>query len=190
MPGGFSFSFGGEPPQPQAPQPHIVAVSCTLEQLFTGCSKKLKITRAVNGRDEEKVIQLDIKPGWKDGTKVTYPGDGDQLPGRPPQDLIFVIKEQKHPLFIREKDDLIIDHTITLSEALCGFTIKQTGIDGREISLVVDDVVQPGTERRLRGEGMPKKGGGRGDFVVRFKVIFPRTLNRQQKETLKRCLKG
>ena len=26
-----------------------------------------------------------MQPGWKDGTRITYAGAGDQLPGQPPQ---------------------------------------------------------------------------------------------------------
>jgi DnaJ-class molecular chaperone len=188
MPGGFSFSFGGEPPPPQAPPPYTVNVSCTLEQLFTGTVKKLKITRNVFGRDEEKVIDLEVRPGWKDGTKITYPGDGDQQSGLPPQDLVFIIRELQHQVFVREKDDLILNKTITLAQALTGFAIQQQGIDGRPLQLVVNDVVAPGTERRLAGEGMPSKGGGRGDLIFRFKVTFPASLSQKQKDTLKRCL--
>jgi DnaJ-class molecular chaperone len=188
MPGGFRFSFGGEPPPPQAPPPYTVNVSCTLEQLFTGTVKKLKITRNVFGRDEETVIDLEIRPGWKDGTKITYPGDGDQQSGQPPQDLVFIIRELQHPIFVREKDDLIVNKTITLAQALTGFVIQQQGIDGHPLQLPINDVVAPGTERRLSGQGMPSKGRGRGDLIFRFKVTFPASLSQNQRDTIKRCL--
>lgn len=186
-PGGFNFTFGGEPP-PQAPEAVRIPVSCTLEQLFTGCTKKLKITRNVLGRDEEQIIALDIKPGWKEGTKITYEGQGDQVAGRPPQDLVFVIKEKPHPVFTREGDNLVINAKIKLRQALTGFVLKQAGIDGREVALNVRDVVQPGTERRIAGAGMPRKQGGRGDMIVRFKIEFPSSLSESQKATLNSCL--
>jgi DnaJ-class molecular chaperone len=187
--GGFRFTFGEEPP-PRAPDPCLVSVSCTLEQLFTGTTKKLRVTRNVNGSDEEKLIELKIRPGWKDGTRITYPGDGDRLPGRPPQDLVFVIKQMRHPLFVREKDDLVIEQEINLSQALCGFTVRRTGIDGRELCFVIDEIVVPGSERRFEGEGMPKRDGTRGDLVMRFDVVFPRTLRQDQKDVLRACLAG
>ncbi|KAK8893811.1 Molecular chaperone (DnaJ superfamily) [Tritrichomonas musculus] len=189
MPGGFSFNFGGEPPQPQAPEPLVLNIPCTLQQLYTGTSKKLKVTRTVNGHEEENIINLDIKPGWKDGTKITYPGEGDVEPGRPPQDVVFIIKERQDPVFKREKDDLIIEQSISLRQALCGFKIKQKGIDGKDLELKVeDDVVSPGSERRLVGQGMPKKHGGRGDLIFRFKVVFPTRLTKDQREGVKKSL--
>jgi DnaJ-class molecular chaperone len=188
IPGGFSFSFGGEPPPPQAPPAQVLNISCTLDQLYSGTTKRLKITRTINGRDDEKVVDLEIKPGWKDGTKITYPGDGDQMPGRPAADLVFIIKELKHPIFTRDGDNLVIEKQISLCEALTGFTIRQQGIDGKILTLEVDDVVAPGTERRLSGQGMPSKKGGRGDLIFQFKVNFPASLSSSQKQTIKKCL--
>jgi DnaJ-class molecular chaperone len=166
----------------------VLNIPCTLEQLFSGSTKRLKVTRTINGRENEKTFDLEIRPGWKEGTKITYPGDGDQVPGRPPQDLVFVIKEQRHALFTREGNDLIVNKTISLSQALTGFTIDQQTIDGKVVPFTVDDVVTPGTERRLPGQGMPRKGGGRGDLVIRFKVTFPASLSAAQKQTMKSCL--
>ena len=165
-----------------APEPLVLNIPCTLQQLFTGTQKKLRVTRTVNGTEQENIINLDIKPGWKDGTKITYPGEGNVEPGRPPQDVVFIIKE-------REKDNLVIEQSISLRSALCGFKISQKGIDGKDLELKVEnDVVSPGSERRLVGEGMPKKGGGRGDLIFRFKVIFPSKLTAEQREGCKKCL--
>ncbi len=93
--GGFgddsgAHSFGGHPfsqfqsqsrhPQKQ-PKVEVVKrmLPCTLEELFTGFSKKLKITRNVQEpsgevRQESNVLVVDGKPGWKAGTKLTFPG--------------------------------------------------------------------------------------------------------------------
>ena len=50
-----------------------------------------------------------IKPGWKEGTRVIFEGKGDRLPGRPPQDVVFVIKQVPHPRFTRQGDDLVTE---------------------------------------------------------------------------------
>ena len=186
-----NFKATREPPKPTKKQtlpPSIIEVPCTLEQLFTGTTKKLKVTRTVNGQLQEKIIQLDIKPGWKEGTKITYEGEGDVKPGYKPQDLVFVIKEKKHDYFKRDKDDLIYEDVISLKQALSGFTVKTKGVDGRQLTLNVTDIIQPGTERRLVGEGMPKKGGGRGDLIFKFNVSFPTYLSQEQKNAMIRYL--
>ena len=61
-----------------------------------------------------------MQPGWKDGTKITFPGKGDEVPGRPPADLVFVVKQLPHPLFERRGNDLHLKATITLKQAIGG----------------------------------------------------------------------
>jgi DnaJ-class molecular chaperone len=185
--GRSGFSFGDD--QTFTPEPIVIPVSCTLEQLFAGTTKRLKVTRTVNGRDDEKLFELEIRPGWKEGTKITFEGDGDQRRGKPAQDLVFVVKELRHAVFQRQKDDLILTRAISLRDALCGFLFKERGIDGREIELPFRDVIVPGSERRLTGQGMPLMGGGRGDRVIIFPVTFPISLSQEQKEGLRELLR-
>ena len=56
-----------------------VALGCSLEDLYRGCTKKLRITRKSTTltRPAEKVLEVPIKPGFKAGTKITFSGDGD-----------------------------------------------------------------------------------------------------------------
>ena len=57
------------------------------EDLMNGCTKKLKITRQVlnpDGRSvryDEKILVVDVKKGWKEGTKIIFKQEGDQKPG-------------------------------------------------------------------------------------------------------------
>lgn len=168
--------------------PLVVDVNCTLEQLYSGVTKKLKVTRTINGKLSDKIFQIDVKPGWKEGTKLTFEGEGDVKPGFKPQDIIFVIKEKPHDYFKREKDDLIYESVISLKQALSGFTIRTNGVDGKPLTLTVNDVLQPGTTKRLAGQGMPRKTGGRGDLIFKFNIAFPDHLTQEQKDAMVRYL--
>ena len=174
--------------QLKKPQPAIIDVPCSLEQLFEGCKKKMKISREINGIIEEKIIEINIKPGWKEGTKITFEGEGDLKDGYLPQDIIFVIKEKQHSLFKRNKDDLILEDNINLKEALSGINIIKKGINGKNINIKIDDVIHPGMEKIIYGEGMPKKDGNRGNLIVKFNIIFPKKLNQNQKDGINRLL--
>jgi len=57
---------------------------------------------------EEKQIEIDVKRGWKPGTKITFEGYGDEEPGLQSGDIQFVIQEKKHPIFTRDGNDLIM----------------------------------------------------------------------------------
>lgn len=174
--------------QPRKLPPLVVEVPCTLEQLNGCVTRKMKVRRNINGREDEKVLQIDLKPWWKDGTKLTFDGEGDQKPGYEPQDVQFIIKEAPHNLYKRKGDDLICTVDISLKQSLTGFVINRTGIDGNNVHLEVNDVVKPNDERRVRNAGMKTKNGGRGDMIFKFNIRFPTYLNSEQKAQAKRFL--
>jgi len=72
----------------------------------------MKITRQVLNPDgrttraEEKLLTIDVKPGWKAGTKVTFEREGDQAPNKIPADVVFVIRDKPHPVFTRDGADI------------------------------------------------------------------------------------
>lgn len=131
----------------------------------------MKVTRNINGKDSEKILQLDIAAGWKEGTKVTFPGDGDEINGCC-GDVVFIIKEKKHDIFIRDKDNLIYNISISLNSR-CGFKTIIKGVDGKDIPFKSQNVIQDGTQRILHGQGMISKDGKRGDLIIRFHVESP-----------------
>lgn len=184
----FTFGFGQPSRQQRAPTPMSLNISCSLEQLFTGETKKIKVQRKVNNKQEENVLSLEIKPGWKDGTKVTFPEEGDRIPGQKPQDVVFIIKERKHDRFIRAEDDLIYNKELSLVEALCGVNSSVKGIDGNTVPIKTDQVVTPNSEIRISNQGMPKKTGERGILIIRFTVSFPTQLSDNQKSLIKNAL--
>ena len=72
-------------------------------------------------RQEEKILTVDVKPGWKAGTKITFPREGDQIPGKIPADIVFVIRDTPHPLFVRDGVDLRLgEYILSLSPPLRG----------------------------------------------------------------------
>ncbi|QCD82696.1 DnaJ-like protein subfamily B member 4 [Vigna unguiculata] len=169
---------------------------CTLEELYKGCRKKLKISRTVHhefGKLEtvEEILKIDIKPGWKKGTKITFPGKGNQeAEASAADDLIFVVDEKPHALFKRDGNDLVVTQKILLVEALVGKTLNLTTLDGRELTIQVTDVVKPKFVLVVPNEGMPisKELGKKGNLRIKFDVMFPSRLTTQQKYELKRIL--
>lgn len=165
----------------------------TLEEIASGATKKMKISRKVlnpdnrSTRTEDKVLTIDIKPGWKQGTKITFPREGDQTPTTIPADIIFIIKDKPHPVFRRDGSDLIYTAKISLKDALCGTTIKVPTLDPSRVrTLQLNDVIKPTTEKRLTGDGLPiaKQPTNRGDIVVKFDIKFPDSLTSSQKERI------
>lgn len=143
-----------------------------------------------NLKSVEETLKIDIKPGWKKGTKITFPGKGNQERGTAPADLIFVVDEKPHALFKRDGNDLVVTQKILLLDALIGKTLNLTTLDGRDLTIQVTNIVKPGHELVVLNEGMPisKEPGKKGNLRIKFDVMFPSRLTTQQKYDLKRIL--
>lgn len=164
----------------------------SLEEVLSGCTKKMKITRRVikpNGQclKEDKILTINVKPGWKSGTKITFNQEGDQSPNALPADVIFVIKDKPHPYFKRDGSDIKFTAKISLKEALtCESVIRVPTLDGDPVTLAIKDIVKPSTTKRLFGRGLPlpKEPRKRGDLVVHFDIQFPATLPEATRQIL------
>ncbi|XP_010541633.1 PREDICTED: dnaJ homolog subfamily B member 1-like [Tarenaya hassleriana] len=188
---------GGTMPS-KKPPPVESKLPCSLEELYSGSTRKMKISRTVfdaNGRQahETEILTTVVKPGWKKGTKITFPDKGNEQLNQLPADLVFIIDEKPHDLFKRDGNDLVTSRKVTLADALGGTTtVNIVTLDGRNLSVTVENVITPLYEVVVHGEGMPitKEPGNRGDLRIRFDVQFPTRLTMEQKSALKRVLGG
>lgn len=139
---------------------------------------------------ESEILTVDVKPGWKKGTKITFPDKGNEQPGQLPADLVFVIDEKPHDVYERDGNDLIVNHKISLAEALAGTTVNIKTLDGRHLSIAVTEIVSPGYELLIANEGMPivKEHRKKGNLIIKFEVKYPTKLTAEQKATILRTL--
>ncbi|KAI3996169.1 hypothetical protein MKX01_022663 [Papaver californicum] len=170
---------------------------CSLEELYTGSTRKMKISRNVvdaNGRlvPESEILTIDVKPGWKKGTKITFPDKGNEQANQLPADLVFVIDEKPHELYKRDGNDLIVSQKVSIAEVLAGMTVNVSTLDGRNLSIPISDVVSPGYELVVSQEGMPivREPKKRGNLRIVFEVMFPSRLTYEQRSGMKRILGG
>jgi len=184
--------------QKKQDEPIFKNLFVSYEDLMTGCTKKLKITRQVMNpdgrsmRSDEKILVVEIKKGWKEGTKITFKGEGDQKPGHIPADIVIVIKDKKHPYFKRDKNNnLVYKVPISLRDTLCGDChITIPTLDGQHKTLNIRNTLQPGDTRTIQGEGLPlpKMPSRQGDMIIEFDIQFPKNLSGAQKDMLRNIL--
>lgn len=132
-----------------------------------------------------------MKPGWKAGTKITFPKEGDQGRNRIPADVVFVLRDKPHAVFKREGSDLKYTVRIALKQALCGCTVEVPTLSGDKRTLNFnDEVIKPTTVKRIQGGGLPfpKEPSRRGDLLVTFDIVFPERLSGSAKEALRKIL--
>lgn len=202
MPGGMPSGRASPHRSPTSPagpsQPSEITrpLKVSLEDLYSGTTKHLKVgRRLLNGKTEDKVLEIQVLPGWKSGTKIRFPRAGNEQPSGEAQDLVFVVEEKPHARFTRENNDLVTTLKIPLVDALTGTGAKQVveHVDGRKIQVAPpSDIVKPGQTTVLRGEGMPIRKAGavkqKGDMTVKWEVVFPDRLTTAQKEGIRKVL--
>ncbi|EES19943.1 hypothetical protein BDA96_09G244700 [Sorghum bicolor] len=191
-PDGYGMHTGGRPVKAPAIERKL---PCSLEELYKGTTKKMKISREIadaSGKTipVEEILTIDVKPGWKKGTKITFPEKGNETPNTIPADLVFIIDEKPHPVFTRDGNDLVVTQKIPLAEALTGYTAHVTTLDGRSLTVPISSVIHPGYEEVVRGEGMPipKDPSRKGNLRIKFDIKFPARLTSDQKAGVKRLL--
>lgn len=193
FPGGNFFSASNGPPKKMRQDPPIERdLPISLEEVLTGCTKKMKITRRVTQPSgqmfkEDKILTINVKPGWKSGTKITFNQEGDQSPNAIPADVIFIIKDKPHPYFKRDGSDIRYTAKISLKDALaCNSVIRVPTLDGSPLTLAIKEIVKPTTVKRLSGRGLPliKEPNKRGDLLVQFDIQFPNSLPETARQIL------
>ncbi|KAL3282043.1 hypothetical protein HHI36_005245 [Cryptolaemus montrouzieri] len=126
---------------------------------------------------ETKILEVHVDKGMKENQKIYFRGEGDQLPDVEPGDVVIVLQQKPHEVFQRNGDNLQVNHTITLTEALCGFNFVLRHLDGRDLLIThpAGSVLKPGDMKMVEGEGMPyhKNPFQRGNLNIVFTIQFP-----------------
>jgi DnaJ family protein B protein 4 len=181
----------------QKPPPNRIPLRCTLEELYTGCTKTVKVTRKLydpSGQyvPVEKQFTVTVKPGMKAGTTFTFAGEGDEYPNNQCSDVVFVLEEIPHSYFVRQGNNLLYTANVTLPQALSGCQLNIPHLDGRRLTIPIREVIHPGYTKIVKGEGMPlsKSPNERGDLIIKFNIGFPTHLNDRQKSAIKQALNG
>ena len=129
-------------------------------------------------------ISIKIPPGVDDGMKIRVPGQGEAgVAGGPRGDLYIIPRITGHRFFRREGDNIYCDVTIDFTQAILGVTLMVSTIDGR-VRLKIPVGTQPGALLRLKGRGIKRRDGNRGDQFVKVNVSLPKYITPKQRELL------
>jgi len=144
------------------------------------------MTKMANLPWKKKELEIFLKPGWKGGTQVSFPNEGDIIPGNIPADIIVVVEEEPHPLYRREGNNLFFKNQITLLAALTGLTLTIPHISGDEISIPIAGPINPGFQKVCPGKGyISQRDGSKGDLIIMFEILWPKNeFSEEQKKML------
>ncbi|KMT04963.1 hypothetical protein BVRB_7g171270 [Beta vulgaris subsp. vulgaris] len=141
---------------------------------------------------EKKVLEVNVEKGMLHGQKITFPGEADEAPDTVTGDIVFVLQQKEHPKFKRKGEDLFYEHTLSLTESLCGFRFVLTHLDGRQLLIKSNpgEVIKPDQFKAIDDEGMPiyQRPFMKGKMYIHFTVEFPDSLNPDQVKALEAIL--
>lgn len=145
-----------------------------LEDFYLGSTKEFKVG--------SRVLTIPLLVGYGDGTELLFKADGDN------KNITVVLRNAKHDVFERSGDDLSCTVTVSILEALTGCSVSLQTLDKRTINIPCSDIIRPGFQMSIAGEGMPKEDGSKGNLTVKFNISFPSALKAEQKLLLNAAL--
>ena len=157
---------------------------------------KCETCRGKGRTPKKRTIGVKIPPGVHDGQFIRVQGEGEPpSPEASPEgagvrgDLHVVIRVQKHEMFEREGDHLVLQMPLGFSQAALGAEIEVPTLTG-SATLTIPKGTQHGALLKLAGEGLPnRRAGRRGDLVVACRIEIPRRLSSKQEELLREFAK-
>ena len=135
---------------------------------------------AVNGATRRlslpdgSTLDVAIPPGIRDGQLLRLKGKGRPgMGGGPPGDALIEIEVMPHPVFRRDGDDIRVELPISLSEAVLGGRVDVPTPTG-PVTMTIPKGSNSGTTLRIRGKGVARRDGTRGDEYVTLTVMLPK----------------
>jgi curved DNA-binding protein len=188
--GGFGRAARGTRTQRQRPRPgprQEAELVIPLEEAVRGATRDVTLEAQEIGADgrverTKKTLSLKIPPGTRPGTVMRLAGQGARsVHGGPAGDLLLHIRIAPHPRFSIEGDDLSVRLPLSPWEAALGTKVALELVEG-SAELSIPPGSRSGKKLRLRGQGLPRKGGGRGDLIVELMIHVPATLTPRERE--------
>lgn len=141
------------------------------------------ICRGVGIKRKQENIDVEIPVGIQGGEVVKLTGLGEAARSGFTGDLYIRINIMPHPVFRREGSDLLMDLHLSLSAMLLGSEEKIETLDGF-ILVKIPELSNAGDFLRVRGKGVPRSRGLRGDLLIRLYPKLPKKLSARSKKIL------
>jgi len=134
-----------------------------------------------------KSLEVTIPAGVRDGSVIRLAGQGEPgVNGAPAGDLFLRVRLQPHRLFnIVGEDDIQMELPVAPWEAALGAKVSVPTME-EPVEMKIPAGAQGSQRLRLRGKGLNKRGGGRGDEYVKIKIVIPPKLTPKERELLEK----
>ena len=167
------------------PIPIMKSLQITMEQVLNGANLPIEIERWIlqNGIKvfEKETIYVEIPQGIDENEMIILRDKGNIISEQSKGDIKINILVQNNTAFKRFGLDLVLEKSISLKEALCGFTFELKCVNGKSYTLNNNkgNIITPEYKKVYPGMGL-KRGEHTGNMVINFHVEFPDKLTEEQ----------
>jgi len=172
--GGFAENPGMSGPQAGADTEADFMVS--LEEALQGGERMIRLERLdpATGKATTRTIRLRIPPGVRDGQRLRTAGHGGEgVGGGQTGDLYLRVRLTTHPDYTVQGDDLLYELELAPWEAVLGISVAVMLPGGKQVKLKVPPGAAVGQRLRMRGLGLPKRDGTKGDLYAVVAIALP-----------------
>lgn len=179
--------------QPRA-QSHHAELPLSIEDLYLRPTRTITLERVEQDEQgralrSQKNLQVRIPEGTVDGSTIRLRGQGEQAHyGAAAGDLLLKVKLQPHPRYTLQGHDLIVKLPVTPWEAGLGAKVEVVLPDG-VLMVNLPKGSSSGQRLRLRGKGLPKKDGTRGDAFAELQIVLPKEFSKEEGELMEKLAK-
>lgn len=151
----------------------------TLDEALYGSQRSISFRRTPAAKPESYKVR--IPPGVREGQRIRLAGQGGKHPRGSAGDLYLRVKFSQHPDFRVEGHDLVHELELRPWQAVLGAETTVPTLDG-PVKLKIPPGTQDRQRFRLKGRGLPKGGGARGDLFVMVEIALPKSVTPEQRE--------
>lgn len=169
--GGFG-GGPGRPQRPQRPKDTEAEITVSLEDVYRGATK----TMSLETNRGTRTYDVTIPPGISEGAKIRLSGQGAGG-----GHLLLKVHIAKHKTFELKKHDLYVEVPVTPWEAVLGGKVEVPTLDG-PVKMTVPAGTQGGKKLRLKGKGLPQRGGKKGNLYAVLVIKVPTELSDEERE--------
>jgi curved DNA-binding protein len=170
--GGFGDMLGGAGGQQQGPAKHKGSLDVSLDEVYTGATRRISIGNSQNGK---KNLKVEIPKGVRDGRKITLRPDRNT-------EVSLTVNVRADKRFTREGADLRAEIAVPLLDAVLGGEAEVPTMTGR-IALQIPAGTQNGRSFKIKGRGLPKQGSDSfGDLYATVNVRLPEYLTAEEED--------
>lgn len=172
---------------PSKPSRVVHALHVSLDELYLGAEKKMRISRTfLNGAKSQDILIINVTPGWEEGRKITLKFKGDEYKPGLFQDIVFELVPKPHSFFKLIGNELELEVNLSLVESLCGFTRKLPHFGEQVVSYHTKKCTGQGHVTKIPEGGMPllDNPSKYRDLILRFNVQLPDELTPHQIEAI------